>query len=141
MRLIFFLILFCVASLGFGCANSPVERYQKLALGMDKGDVLDEMGNPRRSQRVRGLDQWVYLVDGQERLVLFESGRVVELKERGDRKKLAQEADEENARQNRELVAYEKNLKKENQENFERYQKEVRQHEHIFSIVPQFQSF
>lgn len=37
-----------------------VERFNDLELGMDKTDVLDEVGSPNKSFRQNELDIWLY---------------------------------------------------------------------------------
>lgn len=42
------------------CASTKTRPYQKVKLGMDKSQVLEIIGNPSRSDHVRGADRWSY---------------------------------------------------------------------------------
>lgn len=51
--------LFILVS-SLGCQTNELKQYDKLKVGMDKGDVLDIMGSPKRSERWHGQDRWTY---------------------------------------------------------------------------------
>lgn len=67
----------------FGCATPAHQRILRISEGMDKTQVLDVAGNPKRTQRREGGDQWTYVyyvADQQfERDVRFEGGHVVNI--------------------------------------------------------------
>ncbi len=57
MRFVVFLL--CLSSL-VACTTPMVERFDKVELGMDKTDVIDEVGSPNRSLRSNDQDIWIY---------------------------------------------------------------------------------
>ncbi len=65
-----------------GCATPLVKKLEEIRVGMDKADVLEKVGNPKRVRRVGGRDEWVYVVKTQEAdeeyRFYFEAGRLVE---------------------------------------------------------------
>ncbi len=69
--------IFCTLA---GCASFP-ETMDRIKAGMDKGEVLEILGNPKRTFRENGLDYWTYLYfeNNQEwrRDVVFEGGKVI----------------------------------------------------------------
>ncbi len=42
------------------CSTPMVERFSKVELGMDKTDVLDELGSPNKSFHQNEQDIWIY---------------------------------------------------------------------------------
>lgn len=74
------LLLLAVASLLTACASPPLSP-DGVKPGMDKDQVLESAGNPKRTYRTNGQDFWVYVYyQGQEEIqkhVAFEDGRVV----------------------------------------------------------------
>lgn len=64
-----------------GCATPLHQRLESVADGMDKTQVLDTAGTPKRTHRLNSGDVWtyVYYVGNRhfERDVRFESGHVV----------------------------------------------------------------
>lgn len=71
-----------VGGLGFmlGCTSLPKSLNQVRA-GMDKGQVLNLVGNPKFTFRENSQDHWAYFFNsnGQElrRDIVFENGRVI----------------------------------------------------------------
>lgn len=49
------------SSIIFGCSTNPVDDWAQVKPGMDKHEVLEIMGNPTRTQRLRGNDRWTYV--------------------------------------------------------------------------------
>lgn len=43
-----------------GCAHKPFKNFQKVKIGMDKGDVIHLLGGPHRAIRFDGKDIWFY---------------------------------------------------------------------------------
>ncbi len=43
-----------------GCATTKSRPFQEVKLGMDKSQVLEIIGNPSRSSRIKGSDRWSY---------------------------------------------------------------------------------
>lgn len=66
--------------LSTGCATPVHERLEKLHTGMDKGQVLDLVGNPKRTIRKDSSDVWTFVYyQGDrrfERDVRFTNGHV-----------------------------------------------------------------
>lgn len=46
--------------LNLGCQTNELKAYDRLKVGMDKGEVIGIMGSPRRSERWQGQDRWTY---------------------------------------------------------------------------------
>lgn len=42
------------------CSTPMIDRFSKIELGMDKTDVLDELGSPNRTFRQDQQDIWIY---------------------------------------------------------------------------------
>jgi outer membrane protein assembly factor BamE (lipoprotein component of BamABCDE complex) len=66
------------------CVSLSLERsLEKLKVGMDKDEVLRAVGNPRRTFRERGQDNWIYVFYRGEsemnRIVVFEDGKVAKI--------------------------------------------------------------
>src|SRR5689334_8709111 len=65
------------------CASTAPQRLGQVKVGMDKAEVLDVAGNPKRVNRQTGGDLWTYLyyVNDQpyEKGIRFEAGHVVEI--------------------------------------------------------------
>jgi outer membrane protein assembly factor BamE (lipoprotein component of BamABCDE complex) len=65
------------------CASSPYAGSEDLREGMDKDEVLNTAGNPKRTFRSNGQDHWIYVFfKGNEELsrqVSFEDGKVVKI--------------------------------------------------------------
>lgn len=86
---ILFWALFLTLSSITSCTTSPKRDFEKIQVGMDKADVLELMGNPKRTRRWKGKDEWIYRFydnnqEVQKKLV-FELGRVIEIAEFSDR--------------------------------------------------------
>lgn len=64
------------------CASMSVEKsLESVSAGMDKAQVLEKAGNPKRTFRENSQDHWIYIFfrGGEEmsRMVVFDEGRVV----------------------------------------------------------------
>lgn len=56
-----YLCVLIILSLGLmGCQTNQLKAFEKLKVGMDKGDVLNIMGSPQHTQRWQGMDRWTY---------------------------------------------------------------------------------
>lgn len=92
-----------------GCQTNELKQYEKLKVGMDKGDVIDIMGSPRRSERWHGQDRWTYIFyqDREEYLkeVHFLGGRASYVGEQWKPEVSADEQDRQNEASNREVEA------------------------------------
>lgn len=55
----FYILL--ILSLGLmGCQTNQLKQFDKVKVGMDKGDVLGLMGSPQKTLRWHGMDRWSY---------------------------------------------------------------------------------
>jgi outer membrane protein assembly factor BamE (lipoprotein component of BamABCDE complex) len=80
------MILFCVKSLFLtiaaatlltGCASPGPHNLRKVDVGMEKAEVLEQIGNPVRTGRHQGQDRWTYLTpDNSETFIYFSEGKV-----------------------------------------------------------------
>lgn len=65
------------------CASTPHADLDEVRSGMDKDQVLQKVGNPKRTFRASGQDHWIYVYfqDGQEvaRQIDFADGKVVKV--------------------------------------------------------------
>jgi outer membrane protein assembly factor BamE (lipoprotein component of BamABCDE complex) len=63
------------------CASSPKANLQKLRVGMDKDEVLQAAGDPKRTFRANSEDHWIYIYfEGDEewrRQIDFRDGKVI----------------------------------------------------------------
>ncbi len=74
---------FTIGLMLWGCSSAPKQHLDKIIVGMDKGEVLEAAGNPRRTFREKSRDHWVYIFyinDSKAlRVVVFEGGRVIQV--------------------------------------------------------------
>lgn len=81
------------------CVSAPSRELEKVVPGMDKDEVLETAGNPKRTFRANGQDHWVYVFYRGEQEYLqqidFVDGKV--LKVMAARPKLGLTRDLENA--------------------------------------------
>ena len=74
------LSLILAAFMVVGCSSASKDVRDRVSKGMDKDEVLEELGNPSRSKRVKGADRWSYdQYDGDVKTtthVYFKSGKV-----------------------------------------------------------------
>lgn len=70
----------CLTILLTGCSTFS-QTMDRIKPGMDKDEVLSRLGNPKRTFRENGVDNWIYLYyqDDQEyrRDVVFANGKVI----------------------------------------------------------------
>lgn len=92
-----------------GCQTNELKQYEKLKVGMDKGDVIDIMGSPRRSERWHGQDRWTYVFyqDREQYLkeVHFMEGRASYVGDQWKPEISADDQDHQNEASNREVEA------------------------------------
>jgi len=71
------------ALISVGCATPAHQNLERISLGMDKTQVLDTAGNPKRTARKDSGDLWtyVYYIGDKhfEREIRFEQGHVVDV--------------------------------------------------------------
>jgi len=77
------LLVLIFSSVIFGCATSLKQDLQKIDTGMDKSDVLNLLGSPWITRRVKTQDHWIYRfyeADQEYRKqFVFEYGKVVKM--------------------------------------------------------------
>ena len=82
MAILKLVIIWVILAL-IGCSSPTKDIREKVAKGMDKDDVLQVLGNPTRSKRVRGADRWSYDQYNNDKKttthVYFKSGKVSEV--------------------------------------------------------------
>lgn len=63
-----------------GCSSAEKRPEDQVQLGMDKSAVLEILGNPKRTARVRGADRWTYETPKNEKVdlldIYFQDGKV-----------------------------------------------------------------
>lgn len=68
-----------------GCSTPAHVAFDTIQVGQSKSDVVEIMGSPQRTFRVKDQDQWVFVFfQGNEQIVKgvsFESGRVVTIEQ------------------------------------------------------------
>lgn len=68
--------ILCACLLAFACfaftacQSTPLKDFSTIKPGMEKHDVLETMGSPRRTQRLHGRDRWTYVF--YEKKIRFE---------------------------------------------------------------------
>ncbi len=125
-----------------GCQTTAAHDFSRLKEGMEKGEVLDVMGSPQRTDRVGDKDRWTYIfyqeVDRQEKEVVFTNGKTSSL---GDHKEPTVSAiaqDEINSKENAEVEKVHAARREERKENLQKYENEVKGSNTI-RFVPQFE--
>lgn len=95
----------------FGCTTPYMSRFDKVNLGMDKTDVIDELGSPNRSYHADEEDVWLYSIHTEtsveQREISFKDGFVSYIGEPQSRAKTSNVKSEEQA-----AAVLEKALKK-----------------------------
>lgn len=65
------------------CASQPAKEFDRLKTGMDKPEVLDAVGNPKRTFRKNDKDHWIYVYYRHDREiwqdVIFSQGLVTQV--------------------------------------------------------------
>ena len=96
--------LFSWMSLCLGCATNEAQQFEKLKVGMDKSEVLEVMGSPRRAERHQGTDHWTYKIYKDNRQdqkeIQFQDGKSTYLGEIIKPKISAEEQDRRNEESN-----------------------------------------
>lgn len=67
-----------------GCASNSFDTdLKQVQMGDDKSRVLELLGNPRRTTRVKTVDRWIYTYpkDGidQTQIIEFQNGKVTKI--------------------------------------------------------------
>lgn len=127
------LFFMSIGFLSIGCQSSPLKDFSELKVGMEKGEVLDILGNPNHSGRFHGKDRWTYVFyDNKIRYkkeVHFDQGHVVYL---GDtwtppENANAQFIDEKNESEEKKIIQKEEEVSKKNKETqFSDYESKVK---------------
>lgn len=58
-------MLLALSIILISCSTPLKERFSRIELGMDKTDVIDELGSPTRSFRRDSQDIWIYQVPSE----------------------------------------------------------------------------
>lgn len=70
----------CVIVSAVGC-SSISQNLQQIRAGMDKGEVLNILGNPKFTYRENSQDHWAYFYESNNsewrRDIVFENGKVI----------------------------------------------------------------
>jgi outer membrane protein assembly factor BamE len=129
VRLLIFLFMISMLS---ACQSNPKKQFESLKMGMEKTDVLEEMGTPWTTTRLHGKDRWIYVYydDGirYEKEVHFLNGAAVYI---GDTWKPAEEKqaevkDKKNDELEKKFEEDAKHVKEEQKNAFTNYEKEVK---------------
>lgn len=75
--------LYLSSLLFIGCASNFDADLKKVRIGDDKDRVLEILGNPKRSTRIKDKDRWTYVYqkDGQQQTehIDFQDGKVIKI--------------------------------------------------------------
>ena len=67
----------------WGCSSLPPNRVEQVREGMDKAQVLEQAGSPKRTFRTNSQDHWVYVFFRKDeefsQQISFEDGKVVQI--------------------------------------------------------------
>lgn len=78
-----FLTFSLCALLVTACASNLSKDLQKIQIGDDKDRVLELLGNPKRTNRIKDVDRWTYVYhqDGVEKSehIEFKNGKVIKI--------------------------------------------------------------
>ena len=103
---LYFALLLCLFF--SGCQTNELREINRVKVGMDKQEVLDIMGNPRRTERIHGMDRWTYVFFAankwQSREVRFMDGEVNHVGEPVNPAVTADDIDQKNQKSNEELA-------------------------------------
>lgn len=62
------------------CTTAPIKEFPRVKLGMEKGQVIEIVGSPRRTDRRLSADIWTYRFYENEKpiekMVIFKEGKV-----------------------------------------------------------------
>ena len=66
-----------------GCATPVHQAIEDVRAGMDKDQVLNLAGNPKRTFREKNQDHWVYIYFTEDqqymRIIVFDDGKVIRI--------------------------------------------------------------
>lgn len=100
-------LLLCLLST-IGCQTTRHKEFSKVQDGMDKGQVLETVGNPTRTQRWHGKDRWIYVLypdkmHADVKEIHFQNGTVIYKGDPIPPAVSAEDQDRRNEEANREL--------------------------------------
>jgi outer membrane protein assembly factor BamE len=134
-------IILLFSTFMFIACVSPQKRFNKIQLGMEKDQVLDLMESPQRVERVHDTDRWTYIYyDHDQRVekeVQFSDGKAVYAGDHPAPAVSAEEQDKLNAESNRALEQKISAERQENQNNYQKYQDDIKGSGEI-RYVPKF---
>lgn len=121
-----FTFLFLLAS----CVTKPADDFAKLKPGMDKGQVLEIMGDPTYKNRRRGQDHWtwVYFDDTgkKEDSVHFEDGSAIYIGAKAKPEVSAEDRDKANEQANMEIEKLFNAEREAARNNLPKYEEEIK---------------
>jgi len=134
--------IFVIFALGLtACQTNQLKQFEKLKVGMDKGEVLDVMGSPQRTLRWKGMDRWSYDFWQDDKLynkeVHFNESISQYVGEAYKPEISAEQQDAANATANKELAEQELARWQEQRKNYNDYEDSVRGDKEI-RYVPTF---
>ncbi len=103
-------LAFFITLLICACSTTPLEKFERVQIGMSKDEVLESLGSPKIVRRKNSTDFWIYIYPqpkavALEREIQFVNGSVIS---RGEKTIVTPDAatqDEMNATLNKKLDA------------------------------------
>ncbi len=112
------------------CQHAPIDRYNKIAKGMDKDQVLDLVGSPKTTLRKESKDIWVYDFYSEDNLstkeLHFQEGKLTYLGDKTRPEVSAEQMDLINKTQNELAAKQETTNKTRSKEAYQKYEDDVR---------------
>lgn len=125
-----------------GCAYNQKKQFEAVQVGMEKGQVLEIMDSPQRTQRWHGMDRWTYIFyENDQRIekeVHFAEGKANYVGEVFQPKISAVEQDQINEQSNLEVEALVQARKADISNQYQTYESQVQGSDTI-RYVPQFE--
>ncbi len=142
MKTLQMLSLLLVGWVFLGCQTNQLKQYEQVKVGMDKGQVLELMGSPQKTSRLKGQDRWTYVFyeKGSEyqKEMLFDAGKSTYVGDIQAVQVSADEQDKKNEESNLAIFAHQQKIREENRQvNFGDYESQVKGTDQI-RYVPQF---
>lgn len=114
------------------CQTNMLKQFENLTPGMEKAQVLEEMGNPTTTTRMHNRDRWIYVFYEDkirfEKEVHFLDGTAIYIGNKWEpsAEKQAALIDQQNSQKEVELAQQEKSEKIEKNQAFEDYEKKMK---------------
>jgi hypothetical protein len=91
-----------------GCQTYPAHKFNSISLGMEKGEVIEQLGSPKFSNRRQGVDRWIYHFYQYDKKMVkeihFQEGKVIYLGDETEPTISAEEQDRINQELNKKLI-------------------------------------